>query len=129
MRASVLPLLLGLTALLPVLLPAPPAAANLLQEQSQRFHPVESGGGLVAAQEAQAAAGPAAGEVVMAWCGNCGHSNPSPFRCSPIAASCRLLGSLAAPPAPVARTACAVRLARWCPCQAVQLWTWRLVIG
>ena len=56
MRASVLPLLLGLTALLPVLLPAPPAAANLLQEQSQRFHPVESGGGLVAAQEAQAAA-------------------------------------------------------------------------
>ena len=35
---------------------AAPARANLLQERSQRFHPVESGGGMVAAQEAQAAA-------------------------------------------------------------------------
>jgi gamma-glutamyltranspeptidase/glutathione hydrolase len=34
----------------------PPVQANLLQEQAQRFHPVESGGGMVAAQEAQAAA-------------------------------------------------------------------------
>ena len=33
-----------------------PAHANLLQEQAQRFHPVESGGGMVAAQESQAAA-------------------------------------------------------------------------
>jgi gamma-glutamyltranspeptidase / glutathione hydrolase len=33
-----------------------PAHANLLQEQAQRFHPVESSGGMVAAQEAQAAA-------------------------------------------------------------------------
>ena len=32
------------------------AAANLLQERSQRFHPVESSAGVVAAQEAQAAA-------------------------------------------------------------------------
>ena len=35
---------------------ASPARANLLQERSQRFHPIESGGGMVAAQEAQAAA-------------------------------------------------------------------------
>ena len=35
---------------------ASPAHANLLQERSQRFHPIESGGGMVAAQEAQAAA-------------------------------------------------------------------------
>ena len=35
---------------------AVPARANLLQERSQRFHPIESGGGMVAAQEAQAAA-------------------------------------------------------------------------
>ena len=35
---------------------AAPARANLLQERSQRFHPIESGGGMVAAQEAQAAA-------------------------------------------------------------------------
>jgi gamma-glutamyltranspeptidase/glutathione hydrolase len=33
-----------------------PAQANLLQEQAQRFHPVESSGGMVAAQEVQAAA-------------------------------------------------------------------------
>ena len=33
-----------------------PAQANLLQERSQRFHPVESSAGIVAAQEAQAAA-------------------------------------------------------------------------
>ncbi|MBV2351922.1 gamma-glutamyltransferase [Synechococcus sp. HK05] len=33
-----------------------PAHANLLQEQAQRFHPVESSGGMVSAQEAQAAA-------------------------------------------------------------------------
>ncbi|MHA3960124.1 gamma-glutamyltransferase [Synechococcus sp. LTW-G] len=32
------------------------AGANLLQERSQRFHPVESSAGVVAAQEAQAAA-------------------------------------------------------------------------
>jgi gamma-glutamyltranspeptidase/glutathione hydrolase len=32
-----------------------PAHANLLQERAQRFHPVESSGGMVAAQEAQAA--------------------------------------------------------------------------
>ena len=35
---------------------AVPATANLLQERSQRFHPIESGGGMVAAQEARAAA-------------------------------------------------------------------------
>ena len=35
---------------------ASPSHANLLQERSQRFHPIESGGGMVAAQEAQAAA-------------------------------------------------------------------------
>ena len=35
---------------------ASPARANLLQERSQRFHPIESGGGMVAAQEVQAAA-------------------------------------------------------------------------
>ena len=34
----------------------PAARANLLQEASQRFHPIESSGGVVAAQEAQAAA-------------------------------------------------------------------------
>jgi len=33
-----------------------PAAGNLLQERGQRFQPVESGGGMVAAQEARAAA-------------------------------------------------------------------------
>jgi gamma-glutamyltranspeptidase/glutathione hydrolase len=33
-----------------------PAHANLLQEQAQRFHPIESSGGMVAAQEARAAA-------------------------------------------------------------------------
>ena len=33
-----------------------PVLANLLQERSQRFHPVESSAGIVAAQEAQAAA-------------------------------------------------------------------------
>ena len=33
-----------------------PAQANLLQEQAQRFHPIESSGGMVAAQEARAAA-------------------------------------------------------------------------
>jgi gamma-glutamyltranspeptidase/glutathione hydrolase len=33
-----------------------PAHANLLQERAQRFHPVESSGGMVSAQEAQAAA-------------------------------------------------------------------------
>jgi gamma-glutamyltranspeptidase/glutathione hydrolase len=39
------------------LVTAPAAAqANLLQEQAQRFHPIESGGGMVAAQEARAAA-------------------------------------------------------------------------
>ena len=32
------------------------APANVLQEAAQRFHPIESGGGLVAAQEAKAAA-------------------------------------------------------------------------
>lgn len=51
MRLSVLLLItggLGLAVL--------PAHANLLQEQAQRFHPVESGAGMVAAQEARAAA-------------------------------------------------------------------------
>ena len=43
-------------ALMAVAVGAPAARANLLQESSQRFHPIESGGGLVAAQEAQAAA-------------------------------------------------------------------------
>ena len=33
-----------------------PVHANVLQEQAQRFHPIESGGGMVAAQEARAAA-------------------------------------------------------------------------
>lgn len=33
-----------------------PAHANLLLEQAQRFHPIESSGGMVAAQEARAAA-------------------------------------------------------------------------
>ena len=43
-------------ALMAVAAGAPAARANLLQEASQRFHPIESRGGLVAAQEAQAAA-------------------------------------------------------------------------
>jgi gamma-glutamyltranspeptidase/glutathione hydrolase len=45
-------LLLGIAAAIA----CTPAHANLLQEQAQRFHPVESGGGMVAAQESQAAA-------------------------------------------------------------------------
>jgi len=52
------PVLLGAWLLLPAL-PAPALsqpAPNLLQEASQRFHPVVSGGGMVAAQEARAAA-------------------------------------------------------------------------
>ena len=52
------------------LLAAPAAAhANLLQEQAQRFHPIESGGGMVAAQEAQAAA---VGAAILRRGGNAG---------------------------------------------------------
>ena len=51
---------IGLGALLPLaaVLPlrAVEPAGNLLQERSQRFHPIESGGGMVAAQEQRAAA-------------------------------------------------------------------------
>lgn len=47
----------GFTALpLQAQVQAPLLGANLLQERSQRAQPVESGGGMVAAQEAQAAA-------------------------------------------------------------------------
>ena len=44
-------LLMGIAAVIAIT----PARANLLQERSQRFQPVESAGGMVAAQEAQAA--------------------------------------------------------------------------
>ncbi|MEN9860760.1 MAG: gamma-glutamyltransferase, partial [Cyanobacteriota bacterium] len=44
-------LLLGIAAAIA----CTPAHANVLQEQAQRFHPVESSGGMVAAQEVQAA--------------------------------------------------------------------------
>jgi gamma-glutamyltranspeptidase/glutathione hydrolase len=51
---------IGLGALLPLaaVLPlrAVEPAGNLLQERSQRFDPIESGGGMVAAQEQRAAA-------------------------------------------------------------------------
>ena len=56
MRASICTAVLLLLALpaqaQPLAMPAP----NLLQEQAQRFQPIPSGGGIVAAQEARAAA-------------------------------------------------------------------------
>ena len=58
--ARVLPLVPVLAAALPLAAPLPLRAVepptNLLQERSQRFHPIESGGGMVAAQEQRAAA-------------------------------------------------------------------------
>ncbi|MFZ9462228.1 MAG: gamma-glutamyltransferase [Vulcanococcus sp.] len=58
--ARLLPLVAVLAAALPLAAPLPlravEPASNLLQERSQRFHPIESGGGMVAAQEQRAAA-------------------------------------------------------------------------
>ncbi|MEY3928973.1 MAG: hypothetical protein RLZZ516_683, partial [Cyanobacteriota bacterium] len=49
-----LPLVAVLASALPLAAPLPLRAVepptNLLQERSQRFHPIESGGGMVAAQ-------------------------------------------------------------------------------
>jgi len=58
--ARLLPLAAVLASALPLAAPLPLRAVepptNLLQERSQRFHPIESGGGMVAAQEQRAAA-------------------------------------------------------------------------